>query len=142
MQHYELMYILPVKLSEEEKNTVVERVNSIITRLEGTVKDHTTWMTRKLSYPINHIRQGVFMLAHIDVPKEQLNALRRELDLDEDIIRHLLTIIDPQQAKAPVLRPRPVPTPQDAPQEDAPAVDEKVSEVELDKKLEEILTDE
>ncbi len=144
MQDYELMYILPAKLSDEEKQAVMDRVNLSIDKFNGKVKDHNIWMTRKLSYSINHIRQGLFILAHFSIPGESLNKLRRELDLDEDIIRHLITSYDPSK-KPSFQTPRPIetrPSETAIPEKEKDKPEEKVVAEELDKKLEEILSDE
>ncbi len=145
-KEYELMYILPAKMSDEEKQSVIERVNKIVEKLEGTIKDHNTWMSRKLSYPIKHIRQGVYMLAHLSMPGESLNKLRRELDLDEDIIRHLLTSYDSSsKSQASTLRPmeiKPTTVKPQSENKETPEKEEKVSAKELDEKLEEILSEE
>lgn len=155
MQQFELLYIIPAKLEEANKQQVMERVSKLVTDNQGKIQDHNIWLTRKLSYPINHIRQGIFLMAHFNLPAQQINLLRKELTIDEDILRHLLLkVVEPKNKKRAITKPSrilPLTTQPDiqlpqaakepVPASDQPEVAEKVSLEELDKKLEELLSD-
>lgn len=152
MEQYELLYIIPTKLEDEEKKNLIASVDQVIAKNKGVIKDHNVWLTRKLAYPIKHIRQGVFMLAHISLPVTAIDKIRKELEIEENILRYLFTkIIEP---KAPTkVRPQRVPKilPQEAIQSkespepvavsDPAEPAEPVSLEELDKKLEELLNE-
>lgn len=151
MTQYELMYILPAKFEEQEQQVVIKRVSDLMTSLDATIKDHSVWLTRKLSYPIKHIRQGVFILSHFSIPAEGLKKLKRELELDEDIIRHLIVTVDQSvKTQAALRRPQVLPQQSVLPKQEestdpvsSPEKEqEKVSLEELDQKLEELLGDE
>ena len=153
MEQYELLYIISTKLEETDKKSLMGSVDQVITQNKGVIKDHNVWLTRKLAYPIKHIRQGVFILAHISLPVEAINKIRKELDIDENILRYLFTKVVESKAQTKV-RPQRVPKilPQEATQAKtslepvavpAPAEPaEPVSLAELDKKLEELLNEE
>lgn len=149
MEQYELLYIIPTKLEEADKKSLMESVDQVITQNKGVIKDHSVWLTRKLAYPIKHIRQGVFILAHISLPAEAINKVRKELEIDENILRYLFTQV--VESKAPA-KARPQRVPKILPQEAMQAVKspepvavsapaEPVSLEELDKKLEELLNE-
>jgi|GEM_PF-1117421 len=153
MEQYELLYIIPTKLEEADKKNLMDLVDRVITQNKGVIKDHNVWLTRKLSYPINHIRQGVFILAHVSLPAEVIDKVRKELEIEENILRYLFTKVveskvsphaRPQRApkilplEATLAKETPEPVAVSAPAEPA----EKVSLEELDKKLEELLNEE
>ncbi len=92
MRQYELMYILPAKLEEEEKKAIMERVSSLLTEHKAIIHDHDVWLTRKLSYPIKHIRQGIFILAHFSMETENVKSLNLELQRDGEILRHTIVL--------------------------------------------------
>ena len=144
MTQFELLYILPTKLEEADKKTTADQVGQLVASVGGILKSQNSWMSRKLSYPINHIRQGVFMLANIDLPSEAMDKFRKELEMNENIIRYLLTKIDTRQSARPAARPTRI-LPQQAKVElaskEAAAPEKKVSPEELDKRLEELLED-
>jgi small subunit ribosomal protein S6 len=151
MEQYELLYIIPTKLEEAEKKSLMSSVDQIITQNKGVIKDHSIWLTRKLSYPIKHIRQGVFILAHANLPLEAIDKIRKELEIEENILRYLFTKVVESKVLTKV---RPQRIPKILPQEtilggkysEPVAVvaepEEKVSLEELDKKLEELLNEE
>lgn len=153
MNQFELLYIVPAKLEEAGQKAVASRVDKIITDNKGVIKDHNAWLTRKLSYPIKHIRQGIFMLTHFNMEGDNINKIRREMEIDEDILRVTLFKVDERRKPAPAPRhvekilPQSVQkqheTPQEAPKTETPSEPkEKISLEELDKKLEELLGEE
>ncbi len=142
MRQYELMYIIPAKLEEEEKKAIIEKVSKMLADHKAAVQDHEVWLTRKLSYPIKHIRQGVFVLAHFTMDPEDVPALNLELQRDGDILRHIIihykgeiTKTKPQISQA---KPAPKTKPTDT-KEDKEVVTSDVKLEDLDKKIEEIL---
>ena len=141
MTKFELIYIIPAKVEEAEKKAVIEQVNQLVTTVGGNITDHNNWMTRKLSYPINHIRQGVFMLAHLELPNDAMDKLRKELEINENIIRYLITKVDTRKSKVNIKPARLLPQSPVHPEPKEPLVKEEVSKEELDKRLEELLSD-
>lgn len=154
MNQYELLYIVPAKLEEDARQAVVERVSKVITDNQGVIKDHNSWLTRKLSYPIKHIRQGIFMLAHFTIDGEKITRIKREFEIDEDILRVSIIQVDESKKTVSPRRSEKV-LPQSVrdqsssddtkPQTAETASEEpadKVSLEELDKKLEELLSNE
>lgn len=155
MKEYELMYIVPAKLEEAQRDAVIKRVAEYVEKFGGSFQDHELWMVRKLSYAINHIRQGAYVLGHFSMEPAKLAEFEREMRLDEDIVRHLVVIYDdhlkmmfkklkqtkalPQQVREEHSAPKPQVV--KASIEEKPVVTEAVSMEELDKKLEEILSD-
>lgn len=153
MNQFELLYIIPAKFEEAEQKAVKERVDKIITDNKGIIKDHNTWLTRKLSYPIKHIRQGIFMLAHFNLDGDNNQKIKKEMEIDEDILRVSLFKITESRKPAPAPRRAEKILPQSvqkqpvaeevsiAPEPEV-EVKEKISLEELDKKLEELLGEE
>jgi len=150
MSQFELLYIIPAKFEEAEQKTVKERVDKIIADNNGVIKNHNTWLTRKLSYPINHIRQGIFMLAHFNLDGDSNQKIKKEMEIDEDILRvSLFKITKQRKPVAAARRPKKIlpqsvqkqPEPEEVAITEEPEaeVKEKISLEELDKKLEELL---
>jgi small subunit ribosomal protein S6 len=145
MQQYELMYILPARLENEEKRSAVEKMDQLVQKSEGTVISNSEWLVRKLSYPISHIRQGVFMIARLTIAEQNIGKLFRELKLNDEILRFQL--LKPKTDKQRSFsRSRPTVLPQQAFQSEkenktVEVATEEVSPEQLEKKLEELLED-
>ncbi len=143
MRQYELMYIIPAKLEEEEKKSIMEKVSKMLTDHKAAIQDHEVWLTRKLSYPIKHIRQGVFVLAHFTMDPENVPALNLELQRDGDILRHIIihykSEIIKTKPQISQVKQAPKTQPADKEKDKEEVVTSDVKLEDLDKKIEEIL---
>jgi len=140
------MYILPAKLEQNERQSAAAKIDQLVQKAKGVVLDHTEWLSRKLSYPIKHIRQGNFMLAHLSLPEEQMAQLLRELRLAEEILRFQLVKVDEYPTAKSLRRPQTATLPQPTTathksKAESEKVEVAVSPEQLAKKLEEILGD-
>ncbi len=89
MNHYELLYIIPLKINTEENpEPVINKISGFITSLGGEITLHENLDKKKLAYPIQHIRYGYYILIQFNMTGEGLKKLARELSLSADIIRH------------------------------------------------------
>lgn len=92
MRAYELLYIVKPTLDEDAREAVLNSIKEIITSANGEVGEVDVWGSRKLAYPIQKFRDGVYTLvnfkASVDFPKE----LDRRLKISEDVIRHVIVV--------------------------------------------------
>lgn len=92
MRAYELLYIVKPTLDEEAREAVLNSIKETITSANGEVGEVDVWGSRKLAYPIQKFRDGVYTLinfkATVDFPKE----LDRRLKISEDVIRHVIVV--------------------------------------------------
>lgn len=86
--HYELLYIIPNKFTEEESKKVDEKIKNNIIKKEGEITYTEQWGNKKLAYPVKHFSHGYYNLVEFDLPGESLNELNKELNISEDILRH------------------------------------------------------
>jgi len=95
---YELMVILHPDITEEDLPAAIDRVAATIGTLGGTVsatlKD-SPWGRRRLAYPIRFggrdVRDGFYVVYHFDFGPGQVQELERELGLNDQVIRYLVT---------------------------------------------------
>ena len=133
MNEYELLYVISPRLSAEDVDAMVERVGALIEDGGGSVSMVDNWGRRRLAYPIRHHFEGTYVLTHLNMPGDRTAEFERTLNINEDILRHLLIsgVIPgyegPPEQEVDMRRPaggrtsfadRP---PADAPAEDAPA---------------------
>lgn len=156
MEKYELLYIIAAKFTDAEIEALMEKINGIITSVGGKVTEKMNLGRRKLAYPISHVRNGNYVLVHFDAEPAVMAKLNDFLRLSADILRHLITVKSPYLTKVPSfaevadirtegeeapagqpMRPR-----QMAPRAAAAKPAAPVSMEDLDKKLDQILTEE
>lgn len=90
MHRYELTFIVHPEVEEPDLTGVLERVNSLITDQGGEVINQTSWGTRRLAYPIQKMREGLYIFLEVELPSEAIGEIERGLKLTEPIMRHLI----------------------------------------------------
>ena len=100
MAVYEGMFILdPAKYSRDPAGSA-QQINDLITQHGGSVLAARLWDERKLAYPINGHKKGVYWLTYFKMPGGNLTALERQCEITDDIIRKLVLKVDDRIADA------------------------------------------
>lgn len=145
MAYYELISLLPGTLSDGDTQTAVDTLQKHLERFGAHILKHGVWERRKLAYPINRVRQGIYLVSEFDLEPAQTHALERALRLEKHILRHQLIkahkktareIEQEARRKAEEREPRFA----EARKVVAPAAP-AITGQELEEKLEELLTD-
>ncbi|OGD32597.1 30S ribosomal protein S6 [Candidatus Azambacteria bacterium RIFCSPHIGHO2_02_FULL_52_12] len=151
---YELSYFITPEVKDEEVVAYAQKIKDFVTG----EKEEKTEITReempskrRLAYPIEHKKQGYFGFMHFAASPEKLKEVKNKLVLDNNILRHLIIVVDKKQV-AHMTRPAPrvaaVKQPVQAEIDKevfkkghtvSQQEENKVEFEELDKKLEEIL---
>jgi len=101
---YELMAVLAPDIAEEEMPAAMERISGYITTGGGEVAELTTtspWGRRRLAYPIRDYRDGFYALYRFDLDPTGIDELERDLGLNNQVIRSLVTSYVPPKPKKP-----------------------------------------
>ena len=96
MNHYELLYILPLKYSENELPEIIAKINSLIKKTAAVITKEDNWGKKKLAYPIKQNHHGYFIINEIDIAPENIQKLSRELLNESKILRHQITQFKPE----------------------------------------------
>lgn len=135
---YELNLLFSPLLEKINEETMV-KTRDMISGLEGNIKKENIGEKRKLSYPVKKQIFGFYVVLEFEMEPDKTEELRKQLNLNRDILRFLL--IDKTDIKEEPARVRPIKSkmaiPTIHPTEETRG--EKVKIEELDKKLEEIL---
>lgn len=100
---YELLTILSPEVPEEEIPGAIERISSHVTgaggSLEETLRD-SPWGRRRLAYPIRHsgrdLRDGFYTLFRVSLAPDRIEEMERELKLNTQVMRYLVTTYAPK----------------------------------------------
>ncbi len=90
MNEYELLYVISPRLSADDVDGMVERVGALIEDAGGSVSMVDNWGRRRLAYPIRHHFEGTYVLTYLNMPGERAAEFERSLNINEDVLRHLL----------------------------------------------------
>lgn len=88
---YETMYILRPDLNEEQVEQAIAKYKDLLLE-QGAVNLEAQKFgngKRRLAYPINKHREGVYIQMNYQGPPTQVAVLEKSLRLSEDILRYL-----------------------------------------------------
>ncbi len=140
MKTYELTYIISARLGAEEMATLVKNIEGFIQEKEGVIITSQKTVAQSLAYPINKQSSGYYATLVFQAAEDIISAVKAMLEKETDVLRHLILIKKPLREMKERRTRKPIGTADAKPAAVAtqtPA--EKVSEVDLDKKLGEIL---
>ncbi len=86
--HYELLYIVSNKFTEDELKPIQEKVEKIITDNDGKITFKENWGKKKLAYTIEHFNYGYYNLVEFDTKGLNLQKINDTLRMSADILRH------------------------------------------------------
>lgn len=86
--HYELLYLISNKFTEDEVKPIAEKIENIITTNGGQITYREDWGKKKLAYPIKHFVYGYYLLVEFDVEPLTLAKIERSIRMQHDVLRH------------------------------------------------------
>lgn len=93
---YELGFILQPEVKEEQTRATLERIEQIVNNYGGQIMRVNQWGRRRLAYPIQHHRDGLYVFIDMVLTPETVSELDRALKVSEDVLRHLIKKRDPK----------------------------------------------
>ncbi len=91
MNKYELAVVLNVKLEDEERADVIEKVKGYITRFGGTVTNVDEWGKKRFAYEIQKEERGL-TITFIQFESDAVcpNEVEAHIRIMEPVIRYLI----------------------------------------------------
>lgn len=90
MRDYELMWILPGSVSDEDGEKSIDTVKSLVSDNGGDVKSAGLWARRTLSYPIKKNSEGAYYLARFSIEPAATPGIAKAMEANQDVLRHIL----------------------------------------------------
>ena len=94
MRNYELTFIVPADVNDEDMNGVVNQIQGWVEGSQGKVTKVDHWGRRHLAYNIAEYREGYYMLLNLELEPTATTELERNLKLSDKVMRHLLIRLD------------------------------------------------
>jgi len=152
MPKYELMYILSSAVSDNDVPPVVAEVEKFISDEGGTILSSEMLGKKKLAYPIKKTRNGFYVLTTFNFEGRKQQSLDNKLRSIEPIIRYLVVNLDDMekrkvkdrdvQDKMKANRKPQMAGNASSPAPAVPSEEVKLSETELEQKIEQALESE
>ncbi|WP_456322479.1 30S ribosomal protein S6 [Hydrogenimonas sp.] len=88
-RHYETLFVVKPTLTEEEINSQIENVKSILEKNGANIAATFDWGMRKLAYEIDKNPRGYYYVIYYTAPSSLIKELERNFRYNEDIIRYM-----------------------------------------------------
>lgn len=102
---YETTFIVNAALEDTQIDTVIGRVQDLITSNGGEVAALNKWGRKRLAYTIGKKNNGYYVNIEFKAPGHFIAQLERFYRLEENFIRHLTIQVDKRAIKARLIPP-------------------------------------
>ena len=90
MRTYELLYIIPATLTDEEVAQTESDILALIQKYGGEPKESRRLGKYKFAYLIKKIRHGYYVMVYFDSEPENVAKINEALRIHERVVRHLI----------------------------------------------------
>jgi small subunit ribosomal protein S6 len=90
LNDYELVFIVSPEIADESLESKIDGISQFITGRDGIVSDVERWGKKKLAYPVGHFLEGNYVLTRFKINPARCQELEANLEISEEILRHLL----------------------------------------------------
>jgi len=87
---YELMLMLTPTLDDEAREAALEKVESLITSLKGTVDNVDSWGKRKLAFEVDDLTEGDYAVVDFHAAPDSIAEIDRVLRITDSVVRFML----------------------------------------------------
>jgi small subunit ribosomal protein S6 len=88
------MLLLRPDLEDDKLQAAVEKVTRAIVNGGGSLSKVSPWGKRRLAYDISRHREASYFLIHFDIEPAQVREIERGMLISEEILRHLVTVLE------------------------------------------------
>ncbi len=91
MKSYEGLFIFPPDAVVENQKSQADRVEEWIKKFGGIVTEKIELGRRPLGYPLQKFREGAMWAVNFQLDSVKSNDLRKLLELQEDLLKYMIT---------------------------------------------------
>lgn len=99
MRTYEALFIIQPEAAEDEVQTIVTEVESLITADGGTIVRSEVWGKRRLAYEVSGNSEGIYVMLRFQAPADSPRKLEAHFKLSEAVIRDIIVHFDEKTLK-------------------------------------------
>lgn len=92
MRTYEGLFLLDPTKATQDWEGIKKQIIGMLERRNATIISAKKWAERKLAYEIKGHKRGVYLLIYFQMPAENVNVVRRDIQLSETVLRNLIIV--------------------------------------------------
>ena len=93
---YECLFILDPNRYARDPQGVSATIPEMVEKVSGEILANRLWNEQKLAYPIKGHRKGTYWLTYFRVDSTNIVTFNRACKLNDYVMRHMVTKIDPR----------------------------------------------
>jgi len=93
MKKYELLATIKPNLDNDEAEKISAKIEELVSSLGGSVSETEKLGRKKLAYDVQGFRDGFMVVQKMSIPSDKIVEFKRNLKLNENIIRTMFTEI-------------------------------------------------
>ncbi|MCM8776352.1 MAG: 30S ribosomal protein S6 [Candidatus Omnitrophica bacterium] len=105
MKVYEGIFIFPPEVTPEAFKQQERQLEDLIKKVKGAILQRMEWGRKPLGYTVNKFKEGYFLILDFELDPLKVNELRMGLELQEGLMKYMITVKQPSAAKAPAKAP-------------------------------------
>ena len=98
--NYECLFLIDSNHYARDPGGIAGSIQSLITDLGGEILVSRLWAEQRLAYPINGHNKGTYWLTYFKVDSLKIKEFNRACQLNESLLRFLVTRVDPRLINA------------------------------------------
>ena len=87
---YEIMFILNVRMDEESRTGILDKIKQAIEKAEGTVEKVEDMGRKRLAYLIQKQTDGHYFLINFEANPKLIDGITRVCKLSEHVLRDMI----------------------------------------------------
>ena len=92
LRPYEMLVLMSAELEDHKEE--IEKIEEVLTGLEGEIVKTDAWGRKRLAYPIDKKTEGFYALFTFKLSPDQLGELNRVLGLRPNVYRQMVIRLD------------------------------------------------
>ena len=96
---YELLYIIPATITDDELSTVEGDVKTLLEKYGAQITESQRLGKFRFAYPINKTRYGHYVLVYFDAEGEAIAKIDAALHIEKNVLRYLVIRREQKEAK-------------------------------------------
>ncbi|MBK7630996.1 MAG: 30S ribosomal protein S6 [Ignavibacteriales bacterium] len=86
---YESAVLINAALDDQQIDSILTRINDVITNNGGQIRELDNWGRKRLAYPVEKSKIGYYAIYRFEAPSDIVAKLERIYSLDEQILRYV-----------------------------------------------------
>ncbi|MBO6133095.1 MAG: 30S ribosomal protein S6 [Lachnospiraceae bacterium] len=92
MNKYELAVVINGKLDEDDKSAVLKKVQELIERFGGTIKNVDEWGKKRFAYEVHKKKDGYYNFIKFEAEAAAPGEIEKRIRIMENVERYLIVI--------------------------------------------------